>query len=218
VKTLTQRLLDTDLLVTRPFGDWSTYARALRWQVLQTVDPTTRIDPPPYDRAPQIGARYAAPARGGFDVALETEFNRFANPDDRYVGDRQTGLRAHALGSVARPFLSPGWSLIPKLSFNAASYSVDLPLADGGHSASRIIPTLSVDSAWTLERDATSSAAPFARRSSRGCSTSTRRTGARTTCPTSTPSRRISTSIRSSPRTRFPASTASPIRTSSPPA
>lgn len=154
VKTLTQRLLDTDLLVTRPFGDWSAYARALRWQVLQTVDPTTRIDPPPYDREPQIGARYAGPSRGGFDVALETEFNRFANPDDHYVGTRQTGVRAHALGSVARPFLSPGWSLIPKLSFNAASYSVDLPLADGGRSASRVIPTLSVDSAWTLERDA----------------------------------------------------------------
>jgi LPS-assembly protein len=154
LKTLTPRLLQTDLLVTRPFGDWTTYARALRWQVLQTADPTTRIDSP-YERAPQIGARTTGPWRGGFDVAFETEFNRFANPDDRYVGDRQTGIRLHALGSVARPFVSPGWVLTPKLSFNAASYSVDLPLADGRRSAGRVIPTLSVDSAWTLERDAT---------------------------------------------------------------
>ena len=43
--------------------------------------------------------------------------------------------------------------LTPKLSFNAASYSVDLPLADGRTSASRVVPTVSVDSAWTLERE-----------------------------------------------------------------
>nr|HET7859201.1 LPS assembly protein LptD [Caldimonas sp.] len=153
IKSLTPRLLQTDLLVTRPFGDWSAYARALRWQVLQTDDPTTRIDSP-YERVPQVGARYAAPWRGGFDVALETEINRFANPDDRFVGDRQTGVRTHAIGSIARPFGAPGWSLTPKVSFNAATYSLDLPLADGSKSASRVIPTFSVDNAWTFERDA----------------------------------------------------------------
>ncbi|MEO5845033.1 MAG: LPS assembly protein LptD [Caldimonas sp.] len=152
VKTLTPRLLPTDLLLTRPFGDWSTYARALRWQVLQTADPSTRIDSP-YERAPQVGARYAGRWRGGVDVGFETEFNRFANPDDRYLADRQTGLRTHAIGSIARPFLSPGWSVTPRLSFNAASYSLDLPLADGRRNASRVIPTVSVDSAWTLERE-----------------------------------------------------------------
>ncbi|MEO8312050.1 MAG: LPS assembly protein LptD [Caldimonas sp.] len=152
VKSLTPRLLQTDLLLTRPFGDWSTYARALRWQVLQTVDPTTRIDSP-YERMPQVGARYAGPWRGGLDVGFETEFNRFANPDDTYLAQRQTGLRTHAIGSIARPFVSPGWSLTPRLSFNAASYSLDLPLSDGRRNASRVIPTVSVDSAWTLERE-----------------------------------------------------------------
>ena len=68
--------------------------------MLQTVDPTTRIDSP-YDREPQVGARYAGPWRGGFDVAFEGEFNRFSNPDDHYLAERQTGLRAHALGSIA---------------------------------------------------------------------------------------------------------------------
>ncbi|MBV9891076.1 MAG: LPS-assembly protein LptD [Rhizobacter sp.] len=153
IKSLTPRLLQTDLLVSKPFGDWSAYARALRWQVLQTDDPTTRIDSP-YERLPQVGARYAGPWRAGFDVALETEINRFANPDDRFVGQRQTGVRTHAVGSIARPFGSSGWSLTPKVSFNAATYSLDLPLADGSRSASRVIPTLSLDSAWTLEREA----------------------------------------------------------------
>ena len=147
------RLLQSDLLVTRPVGDWSTYARAMRWQVLQTDDPTTRIVAP-YERAPQIGARYAGPWRGGFDVGFEAEVNRFANPDDRFLdATRATGVRTHALGSVAWPFVSPGWVVTPKASFNAASYSLDLPLADGSKSASRVIPTISVDSAWTLERE-----------------------------------------------------------------
>jgi LPS-assembly protein len=152
VKSLTPRLLQSDLLLSRPFGDWSGYARALRWQVLQTVDPTTRIDSP-YERAPQVGARYAGPWGHGFDVGFEAELNRFANPDDRYLVERQTGVRVHALGSIARPLLTPGWSLTPKLSFNAASYSLDLPLADGSRSATRVIPTFSLDSAWTLERE-----------------------------------------------------------------
>src|SRR5947209_13757395 len=124
----------------------------MRWQVLQTVDPTTRIDSP-YERAPQIGARYAGALRGGFDAGFESEFNRFSNPDDHYLAPRQTGVRAHALGSIARPFFAPGWSVTPKFSFNAASYSLDMPLADGQHTASRVIPTVSVDSAWTLERE-----------------------------------------------------------------
>ncbi|MEP7058808.1 MAG: putative LPS assembly protein LptD, partial [Caldimonas sp.] len=47
--TSTPRLLATDLRVSRPFGDWTTYARIQRWQVLQTADPATRIEAP-YER------------------------------------------------------------------------------------------------------------------------------------------------------------------------
>ena len=152
MRSPTPRLLQTDLLATRPFGDWSTYARLERWQVLQTDDPTTRIVSP-YERTPQIGARYVAPW-GGFNVALEAEFNRFSNPSDRYLlAGRPTGSRLHALGSISRPFISPGWLLTPKVSFNAASYAFDERLADGRRDASRLIPTFSVDSAWTLERE-----------------------------------------------------------------
>jgi LPS-assembly protein len=152
VKSITPRLLQSDLLLTRPFGDWSSYARTLRFQVLQTTDPTTQIVAP-YDREPQIGARYAALWSGGFDTTFETEFNRFANPDDHDLLSRQTGLRAHAVGSIGRPFYSPGWTVTPRFSFNAAAYSLDQPLADGRTSAARAIPTVSLDSAWTLERE-----------------------------------------------------------------
>ncbi|NUZ04513.1 LPS-assembly protein LptD [Piscinibacter koreensis] len=154
IDSLTRRLLGSSLSLSKPFGDWSTYARVQRWQVLQTEDPTTRIESP-YERRPQIGARYQHNWNGGFDVSFETEYNRFANPDDRYLVNRHTGERVHALGSIARPFGSQGWVVTPKLSFNAASYSLDSTPTGGRRSASRFIPTLSVDSSWTLEREAT---------------------------------------------------------------
>ena len=149
--SLTPRLLSSSIEVSRPLGEWSTYARAQGWQVLQ--DPANRIEAP-YERLPQIGARYAQRDGLGFEVGLETEFNRFVNPIDAVSAPRQTGLRVHSLGSVSRPFVEPGWTLTPKLSFNAASYALDQPMADGRSSASRFIPTVSLDSAWLLERDA----------------------------------------------------------------
>ena len=151
--SLTPRLLASDLEVTRPFGDdWNGYARVQRWQVLQTTDLTTRIEAP-YERLPQIGARYVRRVGGGFDVGFEGEFNRFTNPTDAVTVARPVGSRLHALGSLSRPFVSPGWTVTPKLAFNAASYSLDQPLADGRTGASRVIPTLSLDSSWVLERD-----------------------------------------------------------------
>ncbi len=151
--SLTPRLLASDLEVTRPFGDdWNGYLRVQRWQVLQTADLTTRIEAP-YERLPQIGARYVQRLGGGFDVGFEGEFNRFTNPTDAVTVRRPVGSRVHALGNLSRPFASPGWTLTPKLSFNAAAYSLDQPLADGRTSATRVVPTLSVDSSWVLERD-----------------------------------------------------------------
>jgi LPS-assembly protein len=153
VGTVTPRLLQSDLSLWRPLGaGWTGYANVRRWQVLQTIDPTTRIELP-YERMPQIGARWAHGAAGGIDLAFESEFNRFDDPWSSYKTTRQTGMRVHAIGTAARPFVSPGWTVTPAVAINAASYAVDLPLASGGRSATRVIPTFSLDSAWTLERE-----------------------------------------------------------------
>ena len=148
------RLLPTDLRLSRPFGDWHTYARLQKWQVLQGTEPADRIEAP-YERSPQLGARYAGRVgASGVEVALETEFNRFTNPTDPSVAARATGTRLHALGSVSRPYVTPGFSVVPKLAFNAATYSLDANDAAGTRTdASRVIPTLSLDAAWVLERD-----------------------------------------------------------------
>ena len=156
IDSLTPRLLATDLRLSKPIGDWTTYARVQRWQVLQTEDPTTRIEAP-YDRSPQIGARYAGLIGGGVELGFESEFNNFTNPSNASLTPRVTGARVHALGSISRPFSTPGWTLTPKVAFNAASYSIDTPtglLGGETHSSpSRVIPTLSLDSAWVFERD-----------------------------------------------------------------
>lgn len=154
VASVTPRLLATDLQAKRLFGDWTSYARVQRWQVLQ--DDASRIESP-YDRAPQVGLRGIHRAGQGFEIAFETELNRFAEPTDGR-GDllaeaRPVGVRWHALGSVARPFVAPGWTLTPRLSLNAAAYSLDEPLG-GRRGLSRAIPTFSVDSQWQLEREA----------------------------------------------------------------
>ena len=163
--SLTPRLLASDFQIGRPFGDWRTYARVQKWQVLQTADPATRIDAP-YERAPQIGARYAGRIGPGFELGFETEFNRFTNPANASLTPRPTGNRVHALGSVAWPYVTPGWTLTPKVSFNAASYAIDSVAPPvGGTSTgtvnglaangSRVIPTVSLDSAWVFERETT---------------------------------------------------------------
>ncbi len=152
LSNITPRLLLSDIQATRPLGDWTTYARAQRWQVLQSVDSLIET---PYERLPQIGARTFQPVGEGFEVGFEAEFNRFANPIGTVDSKRQEGMRVHALASISRPWVTPGWTLTPKLSVNAASYALDRPLSNGSKNASRVIPTFSLDSAWVLERDST---------------------------------------------------------------
>jgi LPS-assembly protein len=155
VPSITPRLLATDLRLARPYGDWTVYGRIQQWQVLQ--DDSSRIEAP-YERLPQVGARWLRRDFNGFELGFEGELNRFVDPDnaraDPNAAERPTGLRLHALASISRPYTTPGWTLTPKLSFNAASYQLDEPLPDGRKTASRVIPTISVDSAWLFERDA----------------------------------------------------------------
>ncbi|MBW8828278.1 MAG: LPS-assembly protein LptD [Burkholderiales bacterium] len=153
--SLTPRLLLSDLQASKPIGDWTAYTRVMRWQVLQNAE--NPITAAPYERLPQIGARTVQRMGGGLELGFEGEINRFANPVGTLAADlpRPTGIRVHTLASISRPWVTPGWSITPKLSLNAASYSLDQPLSNGLSSASRVIPTFSIDSAWVFEREAT---------------------------------------------------------------
>ncbi len=158
VPSLTRRLLTTDAqarrIFTSPFGggDWTVIAAVQAWQPLQGTDAASLMEVP-YQRLPQIGARTDQALGDGFEATFETELNQFTNPSGVIDTARLTGLRLHAIGSLARPYTTPGWSLTPRVSFNAASYALDEPMSDGRKTASRIIPTASLDSAWVFERD-----------------------------------------------------------------
>ncbi len=156
VPSFTPRLLLSDLQASRPLGGWTTYARVQKWQLLQSLDAPVEA---PYERVPQVGARVTRSIGAGFEASFESEFNRFANPDNLAAVNlnRVTGSRAHALGSLALPFVTPGWTVTPRLSFNAAAYALDAPLTSGNfagrRNVSRLIPSFSIDSAWVFERD-----------------------------------------------------------------
>jgi LPS-assembly protein len=149
---LTPRLLSLRGAVERPFslavGEGLVYLRAQQWQALQGSDVLLS---PPYQRSPQLGLR-ASGAGAGFELTAETELNRFTLPDGNFDPTRITGQRWHALGSISRPWREPGAWLVPKLSFNAATYRTDQPLADGRQSESRVIPSFSIDTGLEFER------------------------------------------------------------------
>ena len=152
--TLSPRLLPQDLQAERSFDrdavSWSLYGRMQHWQVLQ--DALAPIESP-YQRSPQLGVSGRARLGGGIDASLQTEFNRFTLPGGAGA-TRLEGQRWHGLATVERRFEFGGAWLTPRLALNTASYRTEQPMADGRRHASRAIPSLSVDSGLSFERDA----------------------------------------------------------------
>ncbi len=152
-RSLNPRLLPARLEFERDLdGAWwdrgLAYARVLRWQVLQGSD---LLVVSPYEREPQLGLQFDG-ERQGWRYALQTEANRFVLPDREGSSAEPTGWRAHVLGSISRPWRQPGFWVVPRLSFNAASYALDEAMADGRTRASRLIPTFSVEGGLEFER------------------------------------------------------------------
>ena len=149
--SLTQRLLASDGALSWARGNFSLLARALKWQTLQDVaSPIV----PPYDRLPQLLARYSRTnLYAGLDASGEADFTNFHS--DSALTGQPNGKRAYTLMRVSRPWRSPGWFFTPKLQLHATSYQFDGPLANGASHASRVVPTLSLDSGLVLERDTT---------------------------------------------------------------
>jgi LPS-assembly protein len=151
--SLTQRLLASDATVNWGKGYFATSIRALTYQTLQDVNsPIT----PPYDRLPQLTASYSrvnVPFYGveGLDYSISTDFTRFQS--DRLLTKQPNANREFVLAQVSRPWIRPGGYITPKLMLNATTYQFDGPLVNGARTASRTVPTFSLDSGLTFERD-----------------------------------------------------------------
>ena len=155
-RVLTPRLLPTQLSLTRdvnvPGGQGLIYARAQQWQVLQGSDRVTA----PYERSPQVGFSAQGRLLNNLDWSAETEVNKFTLPSHKEALDKRSeGARWHGLVAVSWPWREPGWWVVPRLAVNAAAYRTDIAMSDGRMSASRVIPTASLDAGLELERTTT---------------------------------------------------------------
>ena len=150
--TLTQRLLPSTVGATWARGPFSSSLQVLKWQTLQDV---TAPIAPPYDRAPQLTARYALSNVGGFDWSVDGDLTRFESDWSRstLVNPDPNAQRAVALLQVSRPWLAPAGFITPKLQLHATGYQFDAALSNGARSADSVVPTFSLDSGLVFERE-----------------------------------------------------------------
>jgi LPS-assembly protein len=148
--SLTQRLLASDGSVSWSRGNLSLSARSLTWQTLQDVSSPIV---PPYDRLPQLVARYSrSNLAGGLEASVEADYTQFHS--DRTLTGQPNAKRTYTLAQVSRPWQAPGWFFTPKLQLHATNYQFDAPLANGTTNVNRVVPTLSLDGGLVFERDA----------------------------------------------------------------
>jgi LPS-assembly protein len=147
--SLVTRLLANDVALSWARGDFAISAHTLKWQTLQDVNAPIV---PPYDRMPQLSARWTKVNDRGFDYALEADYTRFQG--DRALTLQPNAQRSLLRGQLAYPFVRPWGFVTPKVQMHATHYLFDGAIASGATSVSRTLPTLSLDSGLVFERDA----------------------------------------------------------------
>ena len=135
----------------------SFYAAVQSWQTLRDLDPDSdpelsRIEAP-YRREPQLGFRSRSNSDAGTVFNLQGEFNRFAHLDPNKV----TGNRVNLNGHLERRFDLLGVSVLPRVAVRGISYDLDpskaLAASGSRKSTSIAVPTFSLDSGLSMERD-----------------------------------------------------------------
>jgi len=147
--SLTQRLLANDVGLNWNRGPYSATLRTVQWQTLQ--DPSAPIVPP-YNRLPQLVARYTQPYAGGFDVGLEADYTDF-QANSALTG-QPNAQRTVMKGQLSYPLLGSAGFIIPRMSLHSVNYNFDAALSSGQRQAGRTVPTYSLDTGLVFERDA----------------------------------------------------------------
>ena len=146
--SLTQRLLATDAALTLDKNDFAMGLRLSKWQTLQDIAAPII---PPYDRLPQLTARYGKNNLSGFDFSISGDYTKFSS--DALLNKQPNASRAMLAAQLSRPWINPGWFFTPKVQLHATQYQFDSPLTNGLRDANRLLPTFSVDSGLMFERD-----------------------------------------------------------------
>lgn len=140
------RVYNREAGLTWGYGNWSFLARILKYQ---TLAPSA----PQYESVPELSATYNKLDFGGFDFTMPIRYNRFHIAATTGQPD---GERLYAQPTLSYPILTPGYFIIPKVMFNAASYNVDYPNGSTMQSSiTRTVPTVSLDAGLTFERPLT---------------------------------------------------------------
>jgi LPS-assembly protein len=146
--SLTQRLLASDAALTLDKNDYSIGLRVSKWQTLQDVAAPII---PPYDRLPQLTARYGKNNVSGFDFSISGDYTKFSS--DALLTKQPNASRTMVVAQLSRPWVNPGWFFTPKLQLHATNYQFDAALSNGSRQINRTLPTFSVDSGLLFERD-----------------------------------------------------------------
>jgi LPS-assembly protein len=158
ITSLTSRLLATSATVGWGKGNWKIGAGSYKWQALQVEGSEFT---PPYDRPAVIGANYEKSDQTllgvkDWDVSLQSNFTRFERSSDDDSGTSLVygGDRTLAVGRLSKRVQASGWYVQPSAQIHATQYSTNDTTGGSSVAASRIVPTLSVDSGLTFERPA----------------------------------------------------------------
>lgn len=150
------------------YQGWNFVARVQKFQTLQP-DPLNQV-PIPYNREPQLNARYNNIDWNGAVVKFEGDFSRFtyngplSAPGATYpTRGFTTTDRAFVNTSVSYPYMTPGYYIKPKVTLQANSYNLIGNENYPGYAQNFAIPTVSLDSSLFFERDAPELASLFGR-------------------------------------------------------
>lgn len=149
-RLISERLIPSTGTLSWHLGHWSAYLREQRWQTLQLPVPDNIT--PPFDLSPQIHLRYARNNVAGFDLSLDLDRTRFRS--DPALTGYPNGTRSYAHARISYPWLRPWGFFTPTLQWHATRYETDTPMPNGARSASRVLPTVTLDGGLVFERDA----------------------------------------------------------------
>ena len=163
----------TSKALTDSLSNWNVSARALTFQTLQP-DPTVTVQAP-YNVLPNINASYnnrltptAADASGkyvtlpeGPATSFSTDYTRFAYNIQGNLATTAPGVYSQAdrtviKGALALPQVTPGYYITPKVSIQSNTYNATPFANNSGAPVAQgfTIPTFSLDSGLSFERDA----------------------------------------------------------------
>ncbi len=148
-----QRTLPSTGTLSWGRGHWSANMLVQKWQTLQDVVNNSYITPP-YNRVPEVSARYSLWDADGLDTAITLNTTRFEADYSRLSSGAVpiNGNRSFMQAQVSRPFVRPWGYLTPGLKLHATHYALDQTY-NGANSYDRALPTFSLDSGLTFERN-----------------------------------------------------------------